>query len=440
MKKLSQKQIIIVFGGAALALIFLVVFFFSLRRASQGEQEFSLKIWGTDSKLVFTEIIRNYKTAHSKAKVDYTQFDPRNYESALLNALASGEGPDVFYLGNRDLPKSLNRLYPVNPAQFNLVKLRELFPTVVEQDFVSTSASGSQIFALPLYLDTLALVYNRDFFDQAAIIAPPKTWDDFQSAVPKLRDVSPNGQITRAAAAIGGSDKTVDAGADLLELLMMQNGAKMTSEDRTSASFAEQQGSMNPGTAAFNFYLQFANSGSPYYTWNDGQPDSLESFIGGKTAMIFNYQSAVAEIKKKSPFLRFAVAQVPQPRGAELALTYPKYYGLAVSKQSQVPGFAWDFILYLAANPQIERIYLEQTGRPPALRQFIGEKLSDPTIGVFVKQALTARSWYEVDDAAINEIVNNAVTTVLSGQADSQRALRQAQDQVSQLMIRAFQK
>ncbi len=434
MKQLSQKQVVIALGSAVLIIGVLVLIFANLRRRGTGEQEFSLKVWGVDDRQIFTELIRNYKVLRSGAKVEYTQFDPANYGSALLNALASGEGPDVLYVGNRDLPRSLNRLYPVNPAQFNLVKLRELFPAVVEQDFVS--ASGSQIFALPIYLDTLALIYNRDFFDNAGIVAPPSTWDQFQAVIPKLRDVSPNGQIVHAAAAIGGSGKTVDAGEDLLALLMLQNGTRMTNDDRTSASFAQQQGSVNPGASAFNFYLQFANPGSPYYTWNDGQPNSLESFIGGKTTMIFNYQSVIGEIKKKSPFLHFAVAPMPQPTGSQIFVNLPKYYGLAVSKQSKAPGWAWDFVIYLTTNPQIEKIYLDATGRPPALRGLIGEKLNDPNSGVFAKQALTARSWYEVDDAAVSRAMNDAITTVLSGQVDSLRALRQAQDKVSQLMTK----
>lgn len=433
MRQLSQKQIIIAIGLAVLVVGILVLVFMNLRRPGASEQKFSLKVWGTEGREIFDGVIRTYKTIRPGADVQYTQFDPENYDSSILNALASGEGPDVFYLGNRDLPKWLNKLYPASPQQFNLSKLRELYPTAIEQDFVS--ASGSQIFALPLYLDTLALIYNGDLFDQAGVVAPPKTWDEFQRLIPKLRLVDAQGQITRAAAAIGGSEKTVDAGVDLLELLMTQNGAKMTSDDLRSATFAGYQGSLNSGVSAFNFYLQFANSGSPHYTWNDGQPNSLDSFIGGKTAMIFNYQSAALEIKKKSPFLRFVVAPMPQPTGSQIFVNFPKYQGLAVSKQSKVPDWAWDFILNLTTVPSLEKIYLDASGRPPALRQLIGARLEDPGFGVFVKQALTARSWYEVDAAAINKIMNGAITAVLSGQAGSEKALRQAQDQVSQLML-----
>lgn len=426
--KLSQKQIIIV-SSVALAVILLFALLFLNLRPSNRSQEFTLKIWGVDDGEVFDNVAQSYKQIRPGATVKYTKIDPKNFESGLLNALASGEGPDIFYIGNRELPKQKVRLIPVNTQQFNLVRLRELFPTAVEQDFVS----GGQVYALPLFLDTLALIYNKDLFDQAGIVAPPKTWDEFQRAVSQLRVVNPNGQIVRAAAAIGGSENSVDSAADLLTLLMLQNGAKMVSSDLSSAAFASQEGG-GPGIAAFNFYLQFTSAGSPNYTWNDGQQNSLDSFVNGKTAMIFNYQSAVSIIKSKSPFLNFAVAPMPQPGGAGAAVNYPRYYGLAVSKQSRLNSWAWDFIVYLTANPEVGKIYTGGNGRPPALRSLIGQNMNDPNLNVFVKQALTARSWYEADDAKIKSILNNAIVSVLTGQADSEKSLKQAQDQVSQLM------
>ena len=41
----------------------------------------------------------------------------------------------------------------------------------------------------------------RDLFDQAGIVSPPKTWEEFQADVALLHRVSPNGQIEKAAGA-----------------------------------------------------------------------------------------------------------------------------------------------------------------------------------------------------------------------------------------------
>ena len=430
--KLSRNQIVLI-GLGAILIVAIIVLVYLYRRPPQAGSEVKFTVWGTDSREIFESIIGGYKTLQPGATITYTQIDAATYGATLLNALAAGTGPDVFEITNREFPRQEGKLIPADAGQFNIVKMREFFPQAVEQDFVS--ASGSQIYALPLYLDTLALIYNRDFFDTAGIVSPPKTWDEFLRIVPQLKVVSPAGGITRAAAAIGGSEKTINAAADILELLMLQNGVRMTSPQNNQASFASaMDNSTNPGTAAFNFYLQFANVASPYYTWNDGQGNSLDSFVNGKTAMIFDYAQAVADIKIRSPFLNFAVAPMPQPKGASVDVNFPEYTGLAVSKQSKVSGWAWDFVIYAATNQGAVKMYLDGTGRPPALKNLIAADMNDPTFGVFAKQALTARSWYQADNLKIENIMNTAIQSVLTGQANSESALGRAQDQVTALM------
>ncbi len=430
--RLSKQQIVIIAAGVLLVAVIFGAIFFNVRSQSgPGSPIFTLRIWGIDSKDAVEGALNGYKAGHPLATLNYTQIDPKNYYAALIDALASGQGPDVFYVGNRALPKYKNKIVPLNPALFpnmTVSNFRDLYPMAAEQDLIL----GGQIYALPLYLDTMALIYNRDFFDQAGIVAPPKTWDEFQADVAALRQVNQNGQIVRAAAAIGGTEKTVEAGTDLLEFLMLQNGAKMVSDNLSSASFASGESGSNPGIAAFNFYLQFANSTSRYYTWNEGQPNSVDSFAAGKTAMIFAYQSALAGIKNKSPFLNFAVAPMPQLSVSDAVVNYPRYHGLVVSKQSQNQNWGWDFVIYLATNTDSMTMY--SGGHPPALRSLIAKKMSDLDLGLFARQALTARSWYQVDDAQVDSILNGAIQSVLSGAANSNTALAQAQGQISQLM------
>ena len=198
--KLSQKQILILAGAGFFIVLIFAAIGMNMRRNNPAEEQVRLKFWGVEPQAAMDKVIQSYKTLRPNVQVTYTEVDQAKYENVLVTALASGEGPDVLYLSNRDLWKQINKLYPILPTQMNIVKFRELFPTVAEQDFVS--ASGSQIFALPLYLDTMAMIYNRDIFDQAGIATPPKTWEEFLKVLPRLRELGAGGQIVRAAAAI----------------------------------------------------------------------------------------------------------------------------------------------------------------------------------------------------------------------------------------------
>ena len=362
--------------------------------------------------------------------------DPAGYENKVLSALAAGKGPDVFEISNRDLPKWQSALayMPTSTfaAQFDLAKMRSYFPSVVEKDF----AVDDQIYALPLYIDTLAMIYNQDFFDSAGIATPPKTWTDFQNDILKLRVLNGQGQIVRAAAALGGSERSISNAPDLVSLFMLQNGTVMTTDGFSSVQFANGNRSSGTGLSAFDFYLQFANAASPYYTWNDGMGDAVQSFIQGKTAIIFDYQSALATIKAKAPFLNVGVAAMPQPKDATIAINYPKYQGLAVSKQGKSLSAAWDFVLYLTTYTEGENIYVEKSGKSPAQRIAIAAAAGNPDLTVFAPQALSARSWHQVDSQKIDAIFNSAIQDTLSGSVNSTQALSIAQSAINALMVK----
>ena len=436
--KFTQKQVVIVLGSVFAIFVVIVLFVLNTRKPVTGGEgegpKITLTVWGFDDESYFRSLIGEYGKYRKNVKVQYKELDEDKYEATLIDVLASGEGPDIFMVGNRDARKQKGKISPVPVNQLNLVSFQKYFPEVASQDFVI----DGEIYALPLYLDTLALFYNKDFFDQVGITSPPKTWQEFQEDVAKLAVVDREGEIFRAGAAIGGSERSVAHATDLLNLIMLQNGTIMTSQNLSAATFSAAVKQKSPGLEAFNFYIQFANAASSYYTWNDNQSNSLDAFASEKVAMIFGYQGDLEAIKDRNPFLKFGVDLAPQPEGTLKAVSYANYSGLTISKQSKEKAWAWDFVTYVATTPQVIGGYLDVSTRPPAIRDpLIKEKLNDLRLGVFARQALTARGWTQVDSAGVREIFSSAIQSVLSGQKDSAKALKTAEEQVTRLMREA---
>lgn len=429
-KKLSQKQLIMIGAGVVLVVVIFLLIFLNLRPKANTVAQAKITVWGTDESDGLAALVSGYPYGQAA----YTHIDPETYQSQLLSALASGRGPDVFEIGNRTLPKWKSVTAPLPTPlsqQFGILQLQNLFPDVVMQDFVS----DGQIYGLPLSIDTLVAIYNKDLLNSAGIALPPKTWNEFQDDVVKLRVVNDQGQLTHQAAAIGGSGASIPYAADLLSLLMLQNGTEMTDQSHNGAKFASPANGA-PGPAAFNFYLQFANAVSPYYTWNDGIGNAVDSFAAGQTAIIFGYQSDLAALKERAPFLNLGVAAMPQAKGASVAVNYPRYNAFVAAKTGQTAA-AWNFILYLTATSGDGKMYQKATGKPPALRADIQADMNDPGLSIFASQALTARSWYEADDPQIAAVMSRAIQNVLSGTENSLKALQEAETAVSQLMFRA---
>ena len=433
---LTRNQIIIIVLAGLIVLFFLLVFFGIIPGLKgPGTGSFGLPGGGYETELIFwgvTEagdtsaiqlIIEEYLKTNKNVRINYRQFDDvLSYEKTLLNSLATGQAPDIFMFHSSWLPKHYDKVTPVPEASLPLSQFQQLFPTVVEQNFVL----NGKVYALPLYIDTLAFLYNKDIFDAKSIALMPKTWQEFQNLISQLRQINILNQIVKPAAALGGSEKNINSASDLLNLLMLQFGSQMI----------DQYGKINfgnQGLQALNFYLQFANPSSPYYTWNENLHYSLDSFSEGSTAIIFNYASQIPLIKAKNPYLSIGVTLTPQPAGVSQPIDYANYWGLSVSNQSRNSNLAWNFIFSATTNSQVSEIYLQAVKKPPALRSLIEKYKNDPELGVFAKQALTARSWPQPDSNVVKQTFSNMIESVLSGRLNSEQALRQAENEINEL-------
>lgn len=153
--------------------------------------------------------------------------------------------------------------------------------------------------------------------------------------------------------------------------------------------------------------------------------------------MIFAYKKDLEAIKKTNSFLDFGIARAPQINTEEDIISYPDYIGYAVSRQSRVQAWAWDFIINTATNISAQREFLKASKNPPALRFLIGEMVNNPEMGVFARQALTARSWPQVDGEKVREIFEEVIYNSIYEGADYSIVLKQAKDEIENL-LRSF--
>jgi multiple sugar transport system substrate-binding protein len=425
---IGQRQIIII--GGLVVFIILILIIFSAGSQPQPPPKLTLIIWGIESRSNFDPLIQAYKSIRQNVEVRYEELNSLNYNKKILESLASGQGPDIFMIRSKDLISNISKIYPIPETQLSLYQLRKLFPQVVEDDFVYQN----NIYALPLYIDTLALFYNQDYFARSQIVFPPKNWDEFLEYAQKLKvlDAS-SGRIVQAGAAIGSSEKNISYATSILKILMKQVGIKIINE------FGRFDfGGLSNGGDVINFYTSFSNQQSSNYVWPKDFKDSIDSFSSGNVAMIFAYQSDVSKIKNKAPYLNFRTAPMPQIKDSKINYAYADYWGLTVSRQSKNPTWAWDFIINITANESLAKSYMDLTQKPPALNSLISKTLNDSNLGVFSSQSLIARSWHEIDSAKINEILNNIIDGVVLGKFDSRYAIKFAEEQANKIIINNY--
>jgi len=405
----------------------------------------TLEFWNVfDDSDAFDGLIRTFNKEYPTIKINYHKKPFLDYERELVDALAAGRGPDIFAIQNTWLPKHVDKIYPIPSNLMNGKQFRDSFVDVAVQDFILSQKDQSgkiiseNIYALPLYVDTLALYWNKDIFNTAQEANPPKDWNEFKDLVLKLTKRDDSNNILNSAVALG-TTKNINRAGDILMLLMTQTGTKMVNRQLWQATFDEavQSGGQNynVGQKALEFYTNFANPIKDTYTWDAKMDYSIDAFSQGKTAMMINYSYNIPTIKAKDPHLRFALAPVPQPKDAKTEVNYANYWGLTVSASAsqERAQYSWIFLNWLAQATQAKE-YLDITRKPAARRDLIEAQKNDLELGVFARQALSAVSWLQVDNLATDEIFNNMIDVVNKGLSTPDNALKKAASDVQVLM------
>ena len=239
------------------------------------------------------------------------------------------------------------------------------------------------------------MYYNKDLLNNAGIPELSDYWsNDFQRQVKKLTKQDARGNIIQAGVAMG-SGSNIERSADLISVLMLQNGASIIN-DRSHVAFTEYlpKQDYNPGLDAIRFYTDFANPARDVYSWNSELDNSLDMFIDGKLAIFFGYAYHLPTIRAQAPKLNFSVRTLPQIENREQIVNMADYWVETVSNKSKYVNEAWDFIQFATVNSEIAKLYLEQTKKPTALRSLVQDQLGDNDLGVFASQLLTSTSWY----------------------------------------------
>ncbi|MDD5527905.1 MAG: extracellular solute-binding protein [Patescibacteria group bacterium] len=411
-----------------------------------------------DDEDAFATIIANYQKIHPYITIQYKKFRYDEYEKELINALAEDRGPDIFSIPSSWLSEYQNKITPL-PAQLTLVypvvkgtikkttvaelrttpslslkDLKNNFVDIVYNDTVLSKNGASAIYGLPLYMDTLAMYYNTDLFNNAGISGPPQYWNaEFQQDVKRLTKLNSQGNIVQAGVALGGS-ANIQRPQDILSLLMMQNGAVMM--DNGTVMFQSippgSAQNYNPGLEALRFYTDFSNSAKDVYCWNSNLPNSLTMFEQGNLGIMFDYAYDLPTIRAAAPKLNFSIAKMPQIQGNAKLVNYANYWLETVSAKSKNINEAWDFIQYETSQDQVQN-YLKIAKKPTALRALINSQVNDLDIGVFADQVLTTQSWYRGNNPiAAENALQEMIDLTVKNTKDINQTINQGASKVQQ--------
>lgn len=429
---------------------------------TQNAPAITLRFWNLyDEQSLYTGMFQEFASQRTNAKisVEYKKYtDINELESDLVNELAEGKGPDIVSIEPSWIKKHLGKLSPMPSQYFDNAKpdrFRATFVPAAANDLIVNQQGTEQVYAVPISMDTLGIMYNSDYMlNNLSRGAPAEDWQTFvDDATRFVRANRAQTRVTRTAVALGRIDN-MTRGLDLLELLMMQFGAKFYDQTGERITLSDPTpGSGSSGFAAadaLDFFTSFSKPGTDSFLWDANlasdlpDPNDLGAFVTGQIGMMFAYPYQVSDAEKlisqyqtqRSDAIQpdvIKVAPAPQridPNASVSSSTQrialANYYPLAVPLNSKNKTAAWDLINFLS-QPEQQRFMFQQGKKISANVGVIPEEVRDPTYGAFARQNTYARSVFMPEPDKMKDLFNDQVNQIISGKLESLDAVRNIQ-------------
>lgn len=432
---MNRAQLIIFTVIGVLILIALLVVFDVIPGVRpKPPARITLTVWGFESDRIWQELAERYSGQFPHITIAYNQKSPATYERDLLNALASGSGPDIFTLENTQIAEYIDKIQPLpdRSVSFNARDFKDIFFSASAKDLI---VEDGKIIGVPVTLDTLALFYNVDILNSANVTSLPKTWEGLLEAARRLTVYTELGTIAKSGVALG-TVVNIENATDILSALMLQSGIELIDRsDRKSSLLPDGVlvGTKGSAEAALSFYTSFADSSKRSYSWANFFPNSLDAFTQGKTAIIFGYAKDVLKIKEKNPHLDFDIAPFPQPEDAAVNVYYGRYQFGAVTRQSKEPVEAWKFLLWLTENANNKK-FADALKLPPARRDLTESRPPEDYLEIFYNQTLAAKTWFIPNQNAVDELFSEMINSVVNKTATAEAAVLRANTRLNNLL------
>lgn len=420
---MSKFQIIFIGAFLAIAIFSLLVFADVIhiggKKAAQQQGVGSVVLWGTlPNQNVSGAIMALNRTAQTYSVV-YVQKKQDALEHDLVEALASGKGPDMILFRDDQMLRIKDKLYPFPYTSYSQATFVSSF---ISEANLLLSPQG--ILGLPVGVDPLIMYYNQEMFDSANISLPPTTWAGISELIPKLtvHDSSNSSKITKSTVALG-TYSNISYAKDIIAALLFQSGQSIVGITESGFSSPLSNGTLNKGAIqAIDFYTSFANPVKSNYSWNSSLRNSQEAFTNGSLAIYFGYASEFGTISKINPNLRFMVAKFPQSGTASNSVTVGKMYSIGILKSSK--NISTSFIAAsLMSQPEFVTAVTQALHIAPARRDLLLKSPSDSFSQLFYQSALITRGWYDPNREATNVIFRDVIDSVSRGERKTPDAI-----------------
>ncbi len=445
-----KRGALLLIGVVFLVVLGVVMFIAARSGSNQPAQAPVIKVWSPfDEKKVYDEMVKRFLADYPGTSVEFKYVaatDAKDYEAKVVDAIASGNGPDVWLIRTDWLPKHASKLtampqglgWQVGKKETELDAIKRIFSEAV----VAQNSYQGGLYGLPTAVDSLVLFVNKQALNKTlskhpqklandpVLSAYPRTWGELEQWV-RLLTIRNGATVSQPTIALGTLNNTYAATDIYTALLSQFKGDFYNTPTEVVFNLALGDGTV-PATKALDLFTSFSRPDHPNYTWNESLGDPVKKFVADELPLLIGY----AGLYKEFLLLDNAVSSVqvvPLPQAQPIVLPtdertdFAAYWTHVVPRASSNNRLAWRLITYLV-NSNNQDFYASKTLRVAYMN--VSRKnthsLSSSSLGnspVFPKQVFNARPVLKPDWQFVDSQIQAMIRAVQAGQLTVQAAV-----------------
>jgi multiple sugar transport system substrate-binding protein len=303
---------------------------------------------GEDERAGFQSVVDSFQAAYPNVDFQVEAVPNADFMTKFTTAVQSRSGPDTVMALMERFPDmvGMNGLTDLTGFAADWGGLGEF-----DRKMLDPLTVDGKLYALPALAFVDWIYYRADWFEEAGISAPPRTWDEFRQVA---RAITDPGRDRYGFGMRGGAG----GGTAIIKVINSYNGP-LTSPDGRSATL-----DLDAAVEALRLYtgLYTQDHAVPPSAPNDSYNQIFQSFLNGRTGMLLHHTGSLQSVQKAlRPMEQVRTMVVPKAR-FEGTWILPGGNGLMTSTGNADAAFAW---LTHWAKPATQVDFLKATGYWP---------------------------------------------------------------------------
>lgn len=397
-------------------------------KSATSQSSSVLFVWGVLPEEKIQPILDQSKT--KLLEFQYRQVSGSDFRNRLLESIANGTSPDLLIYDTKTLYTLRDKLAILPFAAYPEATFRQTYADGTDALLTTTGAYG-----LPILIDPMVMYYNRDIFAKAGFAKPISNWDELYTIAPQITKQNSNGTFAISTVPFGLAENNVYT-KDILVTLLGQAGVPVVySNNGTYFSNLTESvfGNTTAGVTMLNFFMQFSNPASDYYSWNRLMPDAKTAFIQNSLAMYPGFASELFELRQRNPNLNFAPAPMPQIKDSNVLYSTGNVYAVGMALSSLQPTVVNSGLTALT-DPIVVAKIAEAMALPPADRTLLSVKPETTYAPVFYQAALFTHPFIDPNNTETTNRFGTMIVDISTGRLSAENALSKLERELNAIL------